>query len=647
VAHLLGADGISLRIGTRTLLTDVSLGLDDGDRVGVVGPNGAGKSTLLRMLAGRRAPDAGRVTRVGGSTVGVLDQRDEAAPGATVLDLVHGGSATHEWASDARVRAVHDGLLADVDLDQPASTLSGGQRRRVGLAGLLVDDPDVLLLDEPTNHLDVEGVDWLARHLQARYGRPGARGALVVVTHDRWFLDAVCSRTWEVVGDGRVEGYDGGYAAYVLARAERARQAQAAADKRDNLLRKELAWLRRGAPARTSKPKFRLDAAAALIADEPPPRDAMELTRMATRRLGKDVLDLEDVTVVVRPRDVSETGVAGASPASDTSGASAGLSEVRDAGASPASDRSGERVLLDHVTWRLGPGDRFGVVGVNGAGKTTLLSLLAGRRQPDGGRVKRGKTIEVAELSQDVGELDDVGHLTPVQVVERENGTVVVGGKELTAGQLTERLGFTRERAHTPVRDLSGGERRRLQLLRLLVAEPNVLLLDEPTNDLDTDTLAALEDLLDGWLGTLVVVSHDRYLLERVCDRQWALLGDGTIRDLPGGVEQYLELRRAAVARPVGEPAAIVSPGSAAQGGPGDTAVGPSAAEVRQAKKDLARIERRLARIASDEAALHEKIAADPTNFAAVAELDGKLRELAQERDALELEWLEIAEIAG
>ncbi|WP_425450759.1 ABC-F family ATP-binding cassette domain-containing protein [Xylanimonas oleitrophica] len=455
-------------------------------------------------------------------------------------------------------------------------------------------------------------MDWLARHLQERYGRPGARGALVVVTHDRWFLDAVCSRMWEVVGDGRVEGYEGGYAAYVLARAERSRQAQAAAEKRDNLLRKELAWLRHGAPARTSKPKFRLDAAAALIADEPPPRDPMELTRMATRRLGKDVLDLEDVTVTVGEGESS-------------------------------------RALLDDVTWRLGPGDRFGVVGVNGAGKTTLLSLLAGRREPDGGRVKRGKTVEVAELSQDVGELDDVGHLTAVQVVDREKSSVVVGGKELTAGQLTERLGFTRERAHTPVRDLSGGERRRLQLLRLLVAEPNVLLLDEPTNDLDTDTLAALEDLLDGWTGTLIVVSHDRYLLERVCDRQWALLGDGKIRDLPGGVEQYLDLRRAAQGGASSSPAAAVPDGGAPAAGEGaaGSVPAPSAADVRTAKKEIARIERRLARIADDEKKLHEKIAADPTNFEAVAELDGRLRELAAEKEELELAWLEAAEVAG
>ncbi|NCT92342.1 ABC-F family ATP-binding cassette domain-containing protein, partial [Cellulomonas sp. APG4] len=521
MAHLLGADQISFTVGTRTLLDGVSVGVDDGMRIGVVGPNGAGKSTLLRLLARRQEPDAGRVTHAGGVRVGLLDQRDELPTGVRVGDLVHGSdTAVHEWASDAGVRAVHAGLLADVDLEAEVQTLSGGQQRRVALAALLVADHDVLMLDEPTNHLDVEGVAWLAEHLAGRFGvegRSDARGALVVVTHDRWFLDAVCTRMWEVTGDrpgpdtASVLGYEGGYAAYVLSRAERERSARATAARRDNLLRKELAWLRRGAPARTSKPKFRLDAAAALIADEPPPRDQLELTRLATARQGKDVLDVEDVHVAFPDAD------------------------------------GGSRVLLDGVTWRLGPGDRWGLVGVNGAGKTTLMRLLAGELRPGAGRVRRGRTAVVATLTQDVAELDEIGGLRVLEAVEAERRSVVVGGRELTAGQLVERLGFTRERAQTLVRDLSGGERRRLQLLRLLVGEPNVLLLDEPTNDLDTDTLAALEDLLDGWPGTLVVVSHDRYLLERVCDRQAALLGDGHLRDLPGGVEEYLALRRAAV----------------------------------------------------------------------------------------------------
>nr|WP_241744261.1 ABC-F family ATP-binding cassette domain-containing protein [Cellulosimicrobium arenosum] len=634
VAHLLGVDGISLTVGTRTLLDDVSLGLDDGDRVGIVGPNGAGKSTLLRLVAGTQQPDAGRVTWVGGLRAGLLDQRDDVGTGATIRDLVHGDSETHAWASDASIRAVHDGLLADLDLDASADTLSGGQRRRVALAALLVADHDVLLLDEPTNHLDVEGVAWLAEHLRSRFARPGARGALVVVTHDRWFLDAVCSRMWEVRGDGSgaIEGYEGGYAAYVLARAERARTAAVTAEKRNNLLRKELAWLRRGAPARTSKPKFRIDAANALIADVPAPRDTTELTRTATKRLGKDVLDLEDVTVTVPARPVAP----GAGHTAESAGG----------------DR---RVLFDDVTWRLGPGDRYGVVGVNGAGKTTLLALLAGRREPESGRVKRGKTVQVAELTQDVDELDDIAGLRVVQVIESEKRSVVVDGKELTASQLVERLGFTRERSQTLVRDLSGGERRRLQLLRLLVAEPNVLLLDEPTNDLDTDTLAALEDLLDGWPGTLVVVSHDRYLLERVADRQVALLGDGRIRDLPGGVEQYLALRNAALAAagPASTAGAPSDAGTSGTGGALDpdgvpaATPGPSAAELRAAKKEINRIERRLTKIAEAEARLHDRLAAQATDYEAVAGLDAELRTLAAEKDELEAAWLEAAEIAG
>ncbi|ADG73775.1 ABC transporter related protein [Cellulomonas flavigena DSM 20109] len=606
--HLLGADRVHLTLGTRTLLDGVSLGVDDGQRIGVVGPNGAGKSTLLRVLAGRQEPDSGRVTRAGGTRVALLDQRDELMTG-TVLDAVHGDADAHEWASDARIRTVHAGLLADVALDARLDELSGGQRRRVALAALLVRDDEVLVLDEPTNHLDVEGVAWLASYLVERYAR--SNGALVVVTHDRWFLDAVCTRTWEV-HDGVVDQYDGGYAAYVLARAERAQQAATTEAKRQNLLRKELAWLRRGAPARTSKPKFRIDAATALIADEPPPRDSLALARTATARLGKDVLDLEDVTYTLPDG----------------------------------------RVLLDDVTWRLGPGDRYGVVGVNGAGKSTLLRLLTGRAQPTSGRVKRGKTVQVAELRQDVEDLDEVADLRVVEAVEREKSTVVVGGKELTASQLVERLGFTRERARTPVRDLSGGERRRLQLLRLLVAEPNVLLLDEPTNDLDTDTLAAVEDLLDGWPGTLVVVSHDRYLLERVCDRQVALLGDGRLRDLPGGIEEYLERRAAALA---GGPGAsgVGAAAAAAEAGDAPTVVeassppAPSAAEVRAARKEVQRIERRLERIAALESDLHDRMAAQATDHQAVLALDAELRALAAEREELEVAWLEAAETAG
>ena len=612
MAHLLGADRVTLALGTRTVLDGVSLGLDDGARTGVVGPNGAGKSTLLRVLAGVQLPDDGRVTRAGSTRVGLLDQRDELSAG-TVLDAVHGSADAHEWASDPAIRAVHAGLLADVPLDADLAALSGGQRRRVALAALLVRDDDVVLLDEPTNHLDVEGVAWLAAHLVERFSR-GA-GALVVVTHDRWFLDAVTTRTWEV-HDGVVDPYDGGYAAYVLSRAERAQNTATVEAKRANLLRKELAWLRRGAPARTSKPKFRLDAAAALIADEPPPRDRLELARSATARLGKDVLDLEGVRLAY-----------------------------------------GERVLLDDVTWRLGPGDRYGIVGVNGAGKTSLLGLLSGRVQPTAGRVRRGKTVRPAELRQDVENLDEVADLTAVEVVEGEQRRIVVGGKELTAAQLVERLGFPRERARTRVGDLSGGERRRLQLLRLLVGEPNVLLLDEPTNDLDTDTLAVLEDLLDSWPGTLIVVSHDRYLLERVADRQVALLGDGTLRDLPGGVDEYLALRAAATTSSTataspqragggrsGEPGGRTSGETTAGGGGAAT---PDPAAVRAARKEVTRLERRLARLDELEADLHEQLAARATDHAVVLDLDTRLRALAAERAELEEAWLTAAEVGG
>jgi ATPase subunit of ABC transporter with duplicated ATPase domains len=631
MAHLVGVDQIKLRFGTRTLFDGVTLGIDDGDRIGIVGPNGAGKSTLLKLLAGRIEPDAGRVTKVGGLTIGLLDQRDLEAPGKSIIDVVHGDAAEYTWASDAMIREIHAGLLPDLAPDQLVDTLSGGQRRRVALAALLASNPDLLLLDEPSNHLDVEGVDWLARYLSVRYGKPGAQGALVVVTHDRWFLDAVGSRMWEVVSSaasgtptgfgGGVEQYEGGYAAYILARAERARQASVATEKRNNLLRKELAWLRRGAPARTSKPKFRLDAASELIADEPPPRDSMELTKLATRRLGKDVIELKDVSLWF--------------------------------------DANGRhKEILDYQNWNLGPGDRFGIVGVNGAGKTTLLALLSGRLAPNSGVVKRGKTVQVAELTQATSELDNLGDLTAVRLIEREKGTISVAADgaafmartsvgsnkiaEISASQLTERLGFSRERAHTRISELSGGERRRLQLARLLIMQPNVLLLDEPTNDLDTDTLAAIEDLLDSWSGTLVVVSHDRYLLERITDRQWAMYGDGKIVDLPGGVDAYLAKRRALET----ELQQSVGSGFGNEAKP-VTASAASQSEIRQARKDLARIEKQLDKIDKSVAKLHAQIADNPTDIGKVSEASGKLTELANERDELELEWLQAAELAS
>jgi ABC transport system ATP-binding/permease protein len=609
MAHLLNAEALTVTFAARTLLDGVSLGLDDGDRVGVVGRNGDGKSTLLRLLARRQVPDAGRVTYTGGVVVGMLGQADDLDPAASVREAVLGDVPEHAWAADAAVRDVLTGLLGGLDapgvggLAATVGELSGGQRRRVALAALLARPshrPDVLLLDEPTNHLDVEGVDWLAGHLRSRW--PAGRGALVVVTHDRWFLDAVCERTWEV-HDGVVDPFDGGYAAYVLARAERARIAGVTQERRANLLRKELAWLRRGAPARTSKPRFRLDAASALIADEPPPRDRLALEKMATARLGKDVIDLEGVTYAL-----------------------------------PSS--AGGRELLRDVTWRLAPGERVGIVGVNGSGKTTLLRLLLGQLQPTAGRVRRGKTVRTAMLTQDVAELSDpeLADLRVQEAVEKVRGTVRIGDRDVTAGQMLENLGFARERVWTPVRELSGGERRRLQLLRLLMGEPNVLALDEPTNDLDTDTLAAVEDALDGWPGTLLVVSHDRYLLERICDRQVALLGDGRIRDLPGGVEEYLALRRAALSASGPAPAAPAG----AEGSDG-----PSAGEVRTARKELARLERQLSRLAAQEEKLHAQLAEQATDHEAVLALDAELRGLHDERAALEEQWLEAAELAG
>ena len=634
MAHLLGVENLRLTVGSRLLLDEVTLGLEDGTRVGVLGPNGAGKSTFLAALAGRREPDGGRVTRTGGVSVAVLSQADDLPPGATVRTAIHGRAPEHEWASDPAVRDIHAGLIADLDLSADVATLSGGQRRRVALAAVLTRRADVVILDEPTNHLDVEGVDWLARHLRARFNGPGGRasGALVTVTHDRWFLDAICTNVWEVVPGidpgggrpqvaGRIETYDGGYAAYVLARAERARQAAVAAVKRENLLRKELAWLRRGAPARTSKPRFRIDAAEALIADVPPPRDTVALTAMATARLGKKVLDLEDVTVRY--------------PVS-SDGAGAGA--------------RAEREVLRHVTLRLAPGERVGVVGVNGAGKTTLLRLLEGVQEPTEGRVARGKTVQVATLSQSTHELDALADLRVVEAVAMVGERVVVGDKEMTAAQLVERLGFTRQRAWTRVGEVSGGERRRLQLLRLLMTEPNVLLLDEPTNDLDTDTLAAVEDILDSFPGTLVVVSHDRYLLERVTDHQVALLGDGSVRDLPGGVEQYLQMRREAMGgagSPRASAGAAASAATRAAAEASSERSASSGARRHEARKALGRIERKMERAAQSLAALHarmEEVSADPNRVGELAELGRELVAAEATHADLEEQWLEAAE---
>jgi ATPase subunit of ABC transporter with duplicated ATPase domains len=620
MANLVSVERATLALGTTLILDGVSLGVSSDTRVGVVGRNGGGKSTLLRVLAGIQQVDGGRVTMVGSLTVGMLSQVDTLDPAATVRTAVLGDLPEHVWAGDSRIRDVLDGLLGGIDapdvggLEAIVGPLSGGERRRLALAGLLAADYDLLLLDEPTNHLDVEGVAWLADHLATRRTRPGT--AVVTVTHDRWFLDEVATTTWEVV-DGGVSSYDGGYAAYVLAKAERDRVAEVTEERRSNLLRKELAWLRRGAQARSTKPKFRIDAAYELIADEPAARDDVSLMRFATTRLGKDVVDLVDATVSF-----------------------------------------GQRRLLDRVTWRLAPGDRIGIVGVNGSGKSTLMRAVFGDLALTAGRRKVGKTVSMAYLTQEVRELEKFADWRVIEAIEDVKQFTRLGDKEVSASQLAKRLGFSGGRQQTRVSDLSGGERRRLQFLRLLMAEPNVLILDEPTNDLDIETLTSMEDVLDGWAGTLLVVSHDRYLLERMCDRQVAMLGDGAVRDLPGGVEQYLDLRRAARASAAAAAAApsagarVSASSSAGAGarsgsGSGASASRQSAAHLREAKKDLSRIDRQLAKLAAREDRIHVEMAAKAADHIAVLALNNTLRALLDERETLELEWLSVAEIIG
>ncbi|MFT2708451.1 ABC-F family ATP-binding cassette domain-containing protein [Clavibacter zhangzhiyongii] len=602
MAHLLGAEALHLEFPTRVIFDDVTIGVNEGDRIGIVGRNGDGKSTLLSLLAGRLEPDSGRVTRRRGVTIGVLDQSDTLPDGQTVGEAIVGGIDEHEWAGNPLVRDVIDGLASDVPWDADVAQLSGGQRRRVALAKLLIGDHDILFLDEPTNHLDVEGIAWLAGHLRRRWAP--SSGGLIVVTHDRWFLDEIANATWEV-HDRLIEPFEGGYAAYILQRVERDRSAAVSEAKRQNLMKKELAWLRRGAPARTAKPKFRIEAANALIADEPPARDTVSLASMAMQRLGKDVVDLLDVSVSY-----------------------------------------GEKQILKDVEWRIAPGERTGILGVNGAGKSTLLSLVAGSLQPTTGKVKRGKTIKVAVLTQQLDELKDVLEDRVSTVIGRQRTTYVAGGKEMTPGQLLERLGFTSAQLSTPVKDLSGGQKRRLQLLLIVLDEPNVLILDEPTNDLDTDMLAAMEDLLDSFPGTLLVVSHDRYLIERVTDQQYAVM-NGNLRHLPGGVEQYLKLRqqpgnaeKATVARPdeVGGQATATLGGS----------TGPSlqGAELRNAQKELASITRKLEkadtrrRQALDAMAEH-----DPNDYEGLAKANEGVRAIEGEVEALESRWMELSEL--
>jgi ATPase subunit of ABC transporter with duplicated ATPase domains len=594
MSNLINAEHVSMSFGTRTLLDDISLGLGLGDVIGVVGRNGDGKTTLLRILTGLTEPDSGRVTRTGAVSVGYLHQADDFSADSTVRDVIVGGRADHVWAADAATRSVVEHLLGDVDLDAAVGSLSGGERRRTALVALMLGQHDLLVLDEPTNHLDVEAVAWLAEHLRALQARDTA---MLVVSHDRWFLDAICTRIWEV-HDGVVDPYDGGYAAYVLARAERARQAAGIAARRKNLLRKELAWLRRGAPARTSKPKFRIDAANTLIADEPPPRDRLELQRFSVSRLGKDVFDLQHVDLAVGGGD-------------------------------------NRRVLLSDLSWSIGPGDRIGLIGVNGAGKTSLLRLLTGDSEPDAGRVKRGRTLALGHLSQNVAELKSSERVLDA-VNELRRSTQLASGKESSTSTLLEDFGFTGDKLTTRLSDLSGGERRRLQFLRLLLSEPNVLLLDEPTNDLDIDTLTVIEDYLDSWPGTLVVVSHDRYFLERVCDVTYALMGDGSCVLLPGGVEQYLESRRT---RQTASSPAVAAGGTAAKAS--------AATESRQAKKTLARVEQQLGRVDERIAKLHAQMAEAASDYAKLTGLQRDLDRLGAEKDDLELAWLEAAEQVG
>jgi len=595
MANLLNLERVSKSYGVRPLLADVSLGISAGERIGIVGRNGDGKTTLLEVMTGLEEPDSGRVSRTRGLLVGYLHQGDELIDTHSVREAVLGGRADHEWAADARTREVVEVLLAGVSLERPVLGLSGGERRRCSLAALLLGDHDLLVLDEPTNHLDVEAVAWLAQHIAGR------TSALVVVTHDRWFLDAVCQWTWEV-HDGTVDVYEGGYAAFVLAKAERSRQAAASEIRRQNLVRKELAWLRRGPPARTSKPKFRIDAANQLIEDVPPPRDRLELQRFATQRLGKDVLDVEDADLV-----------------------------------------RGDRVLLRHATWRLGPGDRVGIVGVNGAGKSSVLGLLAGTLAPSAGRVRTGRTVALRALTQQLDDLDPEARVLPM--VESVRRVTKVADGEITASAMLERFGFTGDRLTARIGDLSGGERRRFQLLLLLLDEPNVLLLDEPTNDLDIETLNVLEDFLDGWPGTLVVVSHDRYFLERVTDSTWALLGDGQISMLPRGVDEYLERRAATLhhAESAELPGRVGST-AADSAGAGSSKAKAGSAEERAARKALARIDKRLERIAELETKLNDQVLSHAQDYERLADISRELEVLAAEKDELELEWLEAAE---
>jgi ATP-binding cassette subfamily F protein uup len=602
--NLVNLKSVAKGFGSRSVLKDITLGVSAGQRIGVVGENGGGKSTLLKLIADVEEPDTGEVTRAGDVDVVLLDQRDELDETSTLRQTIVGDRAEHEWAGDRAFRDVLDGLMGGVEMrffsagiETPLAGLSGGERRRVALARMLLHPPELLLLDEPTNHLDVEAIAWLAAHLAAR------TGSMLVVTHDRWFLDAVCTETWEIA-DGTVHSYEGGYAAYVLARAERDRQEAAREGRRQQLMRKELAWLRRGPPARTSKPKFRIEAANILIADEPQARDRAELLRFATSRLGNKVLEAVEVSLTL-----------------------------------------GSREVLHELTWRLGPGDRFALVGANGSGKTSLVRILDGGLEPSSGHIERGSTVRLAHLSQDT--VETPSHLRVLESLEEIRGHAVLSdGQEITAALLCDRFGFRGEKARTRVGDLSGGERRRLGLMRLLMGEPNVLLLDEPTNDLDIDTLTALEDLLDGWPGTLVVVSHDRYFVERVCDNVYSLTEQGGIRHLPGGIEQYLWERDGTTVEnsPGSEQReSAVEETETEHPAPG-ARIRAERKQTQRFRRELSQLERSIEQLSAREAALHVEMVTSASDHSQLLELQHELEQNVAKREGLEVSWFEISE---
>ena len=712
----LGLEHVSLAFATKTIFTDVTQGVFEGDRIGIVGKNGDGKSTLLHLFRGTQKPDSGRVTMRGGLTFGMLDQRDPLDDNATVREAALEGREDYEWAAETKSREIVEALLGGISLDAKIGSLSGGQRRRADLARLLLKDWDILALDEPTNHLDVVTIHWLAEHLKNRWSK--GQGALLLVTHDRWFLDEVCESMWEV-HDGEIEPFEGGYSAYMLQRVERDRQADVRETKRRNLARKELAWLSRGARARSTKQKFHVKAARELIADVPPMRNTLELKQMATSRLGKQVVDLIDVTQIfehaqgeaeidpdvaqmedsasrvdVVPAMYAEPQVhgsvevavddltdprlvdAGVPQAQEAAVQAAQVEEVAQESGSAADDAAPEvtsaaqkitvtgRKILDDVTWLIGPGDRIGIVGANGAGKSTLLKILDGTITPTAGHVNIGKTVKFAVLSQRLDELEKLGKYKIKEVLSRYKPSYIVDGKETTPGQMMERLGFESAQLMTPIKDLSGGQKRRMQLLLILLDEPNVLIMDEPGNDLDTDMLAVMEDLLDTWPGTLIVVSHDRYLLERVTDQQFALIG-GKVRHLPGGVQDYLDMTEAIKngkdpfadekagktgrGRKNGD--AVSADSSTSAGDSGDVADSAATAPkltgkaYHEASRRVSAIERKLAKLEEQKADVESQMAAhDPSDYEGLNKLNEQLQAIADESESLEMEWMELSE---